>query len=138
MPYYPTEFYYLAQILLSIILGGLLGVQRARSGKPAGPRTFALVAAGSTMITILAAVYATPSIIGQIVVGIGFLGAGTIMHRSDSSHVEGLTTAAGLWMVSAIGIGIGARQYVLALGTTLMIFLLFMFNDRLLEKSGKK
>ena len=97
----PTEIYFILQTLLSLVLGGLVGWQRERWGKSAGSRTYALVAAGSTLFTILSlnAFSSNPSqVAAQIVTGIGFLGAGSILHRENK--IEGLTTAAGLWIVA--------------------------------------
>lgn len=130
MPPVSPDYLHLAQIILAIFLGGILGVQRERSGKSAGPRTYALVTAGATLAAMIALDLATPTIIGQIVAGIGFLGVGTILHRGDGTHVEGLTTAAGLWMTAMIGIGVGTQHYILSVGTTILILLLLMMDDR--------
>ncbi len=130
MPSASAEYLYLAQIILAIFLGGILGVQRERSGKSAGPRTYALVTAGAAMASMIALSIGSPAIIGHIIAGIGFLGVGTIMHRSDSSHIEGLTTAAGLWMTAMIGIAVGTGHFILSVGATIMILLLLMLNDQ--------
>jgi len=127
-----NEIYFLGQLLVAIFLGAILGWQRVSRGKPAGPRTYALVTAGATLFTVLS-MYAfdlsDPSrVASQIVVGIGFLGAGIIFKRED--HIEGLTTAAGLWMTAAIGMAVGVRYYILAVGATLFIFLLLTLDDR--------
>ena len=100
------QLYYLGQIVLAIVLGGILGWQREVRGKAAGARTYALVTAGAALFTILSAYgfegsqVDTSRVASQIVIGIGFLGAGTIMQRER--HIEGLTTAAGLWMSAAV------------------------------------
>lgn len=127
------ELFYLLHILLSITLGAILGFQRERLGKSAGPRTYALVAAGATLFTLLA-LHAFPGLAGNagiaagIVTGIGFLGAGMIFHREN--HVDNLTTAAGLWAMAAIGMAVGAGMYILSVGTTALILIVFLFNDR--------
>jgi putative Mg2+ transporter-C (MgtC) family protein len=130
------ELFYLGQLALALVLGGVLGWQRERWGKSAGPRTYALVTAGSTLFTILS-VHAfgaseASRVAAQIIVGIGFLGAGTIIHREN--HIEGLTTAAGLWMTAAIGMAIGVHYFILASGSTLLMFLILSFNDQRFRK----
>lgn len=128
------ELVFLGQILLSIVLGGVLGWQRERLGKSAGPRTYGLVAAGATLFTLLA-IHAFPGVTGAIniaagiVTGVGFLGAGMIFHR-DNHHVDNLTTAAGFWAMAAIGMAVGAGYYILGVGTTVIILAVFLFNER--------
>lgn len=128
-----NELLFLGQVLLSVMLGGILGWQRERWGKSAGPRTYGLVAAGATLFTILAlhgfpGVANAINIAAGIVTGIGFLGAGMIFHREN--HVDNLTTAAGLWMVASIGMAVATGLYIVSVGTTFIIFLVFVFNDR--------
>lgn len=130
MPSASIEYLYLAQIVLAIFLGGVLGVQRERSGKSAGPRTYALVTAGAAMASMIALDIGSPVIIGHIIAGIGFLGVGTILHREGSAHIEGLTTAAGLWMTAMIGIAVGTSHFILSIGSTILILLLLMVNDQ--------
>ncbi len=125
------EVLYLGQLLLSLVLGGTLGWQRERVGKPAGVRTYALVTAGAALFTILS-VHAFGSsdpsrVAAQVIVGIGFIGAGSIIQRED--HVEGLTTAAGLWMAAAIGMAIGTEKYLVGIGGALLILIVLMIDD---------
>src|SRR5690554_6224470 len=119
----------LLRLLLAAVLGGLVGVERAIGGKPAGFRTNLLICVGATLLTELSigvATLAPPGriagdparIAAQIVSGIGFLGAGTIIQSRGS--VVGLTTAATLWVVAAIGIAAGSGAYVEAVGTTVL------------------
>lgn len=118
------------QICLAVVLGSILGWQRERWGKSAGPRTYALVTAGAALFTILSLTVFTTNtapVAAGIVTGIGFLGAGIIMQKEG--HIEGLTTAAGLWMTAAIGMTIGAERYLLAVLITFLILIVFMFND---------
>ncbi|MBP6859752.1 MAG: MgtC/SapB family protein [Candidatus Magasanikbacteria bacterium] len=138
------ELYMVLHVVLAIILGGILGWQRENWGKSAGPRTYALVAGGSALFTILS-VNAFGSdisrIASQIVVGIGFLGAGTILHKENK--VEGLTTAAGLWMVAAIGMAVGVEYYVLASVVSLLVLGIFMleigeYKKNAAEKNSNK
>lgn len=131
------DLIFTGQILLSIILGSILGIQRERWGKWAGPRTYALVCAGSALFTLLSLNFFTvsPAIVASAIVsGIGFLGAGTILHKEN--RVEGLTTAAGLWMTAAIGMTVGVGQYILASVTTFIILLVLMIDDKSLKKDS--
>jgi putative Mg2+ transporter-C (MgtC) family protein len=129
------DFVFLFKILLSLILGGIIGWQRQHIGKAAGFRTFALVSVGSTLFTILsldAFAGDTARVAAQIITGIGFIGAGTIIHKKDS--IEGLTTAAGLWAIAAIGMAIGASWYMEAIVSTFVLFLILIFPDKKLIK----
>jgi len=133
MSYYfeQRELIFIGQILLAVLLGAILGIQRERWGKWAGPRTYALVCAGAALFTLLSRNFfsVTPAIIpAAIVSGIGFLGAGTILHKEN--RVEGLTTAAGLWMTAAIGMAVGTERYLLSAVVTLIILLLLMVDDK--------
>lgn len=127
-----TELQILGQIVLALVLGALLGWNRERGGKPAGLRTYALVSAGSALFTVMSAQAfggnEPTRIAAQIVSGIGFIGAGAILHRGD--HVEGVTTAAGLWMVAAIGMAVGAEFYLLSILSTLLIGAVLFINDK--------
>lgn len=130
-----AEIYMVLHVVLALFLGGVLGWQRENSGKWAGPRTFALVSGGSALFTILSITAFGADIsrvASQIVVGIGFLGAGTILHKEN--RVVGLTTAAGLWMVAAIGMAVGVRYYILAVSVSMLCLITFMFDDRRFKK----
>src|SRR3989338_4514250 len=136
-----TTLTMIGQMVLSIILGGLIGFERERRGKQAGLRTFTLVALGSTLFTILSVggfpgsgaslAYDPSRIASQIVVGIGFLGGGLIFLKED--YVYGLTTAAGLWATAAIGMAIGFHMYGVAVVATFLI-LLVLWVFKLLDK----
>lgn len=130
------------RILLAAVLGGMVGLEREVSGKPAGFRTNLLICVGAAVLTDLSiavaggadpqaqAVVADPArIAAQIVSGIGFLGAGTIIQARGS--VVGLTTAATLWVVAAIGMAVGAGAYVEAIGVTLLVILALFGLGRL-------
>lgn len=125
--------YFTGQILLAIILGGAIGWQREHIGKAAGPRTYALVTMGSTLFTVLS-IHAFISagsdpgrVAAQIIVGIGFIGAGTILHKKGT--IEGLTTAAGLWVAAAIGMAIGAGWLMAATIVAVMVLIILLIND---------
>jgi putative Mg2+ transporter-C (MgtC) family protein len=114
------------KVLVSFLLGGVIGFERERSRRPAGLRTHMLVCAGSTCFT-LAGIYGfvtpgtqrdTARIAAQVVSGVGFLGAGTIF-RTEST-VLGLTTAASIWLVAAIGVLVAAGMYSVAAVTALL------------------
>lgn len=122
----------LAKLLLATILGGAVGLERELSGKPAGLRTNILICVGAALFMHLSIVVAeigasstgqpygdTTRIAAQIVSGIGFLGAGAILHARGA--VVGLTTAATIWVVAAIGAAVGAGGYVEAVGTTVLV-----------------
>lgn len=136
------------KLCLAAALGGLIGLEREASGKPAGFRTNLLICMGAALLTELSrsvalepgstsSFHADPGrIAAQIVSGIGFLGAGTIMKARGA--VTGLTTAATLWVVAAIGMCVGAGAYVPALlATTIAVFALFFLyrvEDQVIKK----
>jgi putative Mg2+ transporter-C (MgtC) family protein len=130
------ELHFVGQLVLAILLGGLVGWQRNRWGKSAGMRTYALVTAGAALFTILSVHSFNPGdvtrVASHIVTGIGFLGAGLIMQRGH--HVEGLTTAAGLWMTAGVGMAVGVGMYVLAIGAAAVMFLVLMLDDTEIKK----
>ncbi len=118
----------LIRIGLAFVFGGLIGLERENANRPAGYRTHLLVCVGSTLIMIVSismhTVYgsADPSrIAAQVVSGIGFLGAGTIIREGVS--IKGLTTAASLWAVSGIGLALGAGFYFSSMIASLAILL---------------
>lgn len=115
----------IVRLLVSSILGLIIGIQREMRRKPAGLRTLALISVGSTLFTLVAndtfSFDSSARIIAQIITGIGFLGAGTIFRHRE--HVEGLTTAACVWAVAGIGIAIGLGNYFLGILGFLFIFI---------------
>lgn len=126
----------IARLLLAALLGSLIGLERERLHWVAGLRTHMLVCVGSTLIMIVsaygfAAVLDHPDIAldpsrmaAQVVSGIGFLGAGTILLRQEI--VRGLTTAASLWAVAAVGLAVGGGLYLAAVSTTVLILAILM------------
>ncbi|HEY6809140.1 MAG TPA: MgtC/SapB family protein [Gemmatimonadales bacterium] len=116
----------LVQLLLAILLGGAIGLERELSGKPAGLRTNILICVGATLFTVLSlklsGVRGDPArVAAQILPGVGFIGAGTILHARGS--VSGLTSAATIWVVSAIGMALGAGAFEEALGAALLVII---------------
>lgn len=133
------------QLVLASVLGALVGLERELSKKAAGMRTFALVSLGAALFTIISVLAAdkfsgpnfdVSRIPSQIVVGVGFIGAGLIIfHRS---RLMGLTTAAGLWAASAIGMAVGFKFYFLAIFTTILVVLVFVVFWLVENKITKK
>ncbi len=125
-------FIFLEKILLAVLLGAITGWERERAGKKAGIRTHALVSFSAALFTMMSREAfgdGDPArIAAQVLVGIGFIGAGTIMHKEGV--VEGLTTAAGLWAVTAIGMLVGVGWYTESLIATGIMFLILRINDR--------
>ena len=136
----------LLRLLLASVLGGLIGLEREISGKPAGLRTNLLICVGAALFTELSigvadlanaqhAAQGTPfradpsRIAAQIVSGVGFIGAGTILQARRS--IIGLTSAATIWVVAAIGMAVGAGAYLEAAGTTLLVAVSLMALGRL-------
>ena len=122
------------RLVLAAALGGVIGLEREHSGKPAGFRTNMLICLGAALITEVSfSVAFTASgdpgrIAAQIVSGIGFLGAGCILHARGA--VFGLTTAATLWVVAAIGMAVGARNYMAAVIGSALVMLALMLLGR--------
>ncbi len=118
------------QLLLAVLLGGIIGLEREYKRKEAGLRTYILISLGSALFTIVAfkifhSFLGRPElsldllrIIQAVAIGIGFIGAGLIIFRE--THIEGLTTAAGLWVVAAIGIAVGTKLYFPAIFATFL------------------
>lgn len=126
------------KLLLSMLLGCLVGYQRKRRGQTAGVRTFSLIAMGATLAMILS-IYVPQEYLGlkngdpgriaaQVVTGIGFLGAGAIIQMKGS--VRGLTTAAGIWMVATIGMAVGVGMYAISIIATLLILFILAQLER--------
>lgn len=129
----------LIRLSLAVFLGGLIGFEREQQNHPAGLRTHILVCLGSSMIMLLS-IYGFAEFAGEpnvridparlataVITGVGFLGAGTILFTGKS--ITGLTTAASLWVVAAIGLQIGAGFYFSAAAGTILVFItLWVFN----------
>ena len=116
-----------ARLLLAAALGGIIGLERTIHRKTAGIRTNMFICMGAAMFTILSDVIPDPGIgdrtriASNIVQGVGFLGAGAILHNKGA--VSGLTTAATIWVVASIGMGAGAGHYLLATMATMIILI---------------
>lgn len=125
----------LFKLTLACILGAIVGLERESLNRPAGLRTYTLVCVGSALAMVISLdmycqyhhyVTADPGrIAAQVISGIGFLGAGTILR--EGSTVRGLTTAAGLWGVACIGLAVGAGLYIPAIITTALFLLVLIY-----------
>ncbi len=136
------------ELFFTTLLGALIGLEREMKGKGAGFQTYALVCLGSYLFTIISyALYQDFSgsfqesfdpgrIVQAIAIGVGFLGAGTIF--KDSHGVQGLTTAAGLWVAAGIGVTVALHEYFIALIVTFLVILIFVIFGIAERKIVKK
>ncbi|OGN08069.1 MAG: hypothetical protein A3J46_01450 [Candidatus Yanofskybacteria bacterium RIFCSPHIGHO2_02_FULL_41_11] len=127
------DFTAINPLLIAALLGGIIGFERERSGKVAGLRTHILVSLGAALLSLISIriFESYPSVNGErgfdyhlianVVVGIGFIGAGTILKRENK--IEGTTTAASLWVVAAIGLASGLSLYSEAIVTTIIAYI---------------
>ena len=123
------------KLSLALVLGLVVGTERSIARKAAGMRTYGLVCMGSSLFIIISEII-TSAYIGiatvdplrvaaQIITAIGFLGAGVIFFRDSESKVEGITTAAGLWITAGIGMAVGFGLYAIAIFITVLTFIVF-------------
>ena len=129
-----------ARVLIAAVLGATLGLEREWRGKEAGLRTNTLIAIGAALFTVMSLQLGSDHsrIAAQIVTGVGFLGAGAIMRTGE--NVQGLTTAAMIWVNAAIGIAAGAghlRLAAIVTAVTLVAMLLLSPLDRLFDHKKK-
>ncbi len=127
------------KMLLSLVLGSIVGFERKRKGQSAGLRTFALIAMGACLAMLLS-IYVPQEYLGlkngdpgriaaQVISGIGFLGAGAIIQMKGS--VKGLTTAAGIWMVATLGLAVGVGMYLVSIVATALILFILVQLERI-------
>lgn len=131
----------LLRLTAAVLIGGLIGLDRNLRGKPSGIRTLGLVSLGTCVLTLgsmngLAAHgQADPSSISRVIqgliTGIGFLGAGVIVHESGSDRIRGLTTAASIWITAILGILCGIGSWQIASIALAFVFLLFVLGKPL-------
>ena len=146
----PLEF--ILRIFVAALLGGAIGLEREYRAKEAGLRTHFLVALGSALFMVVSAygfegAMHTPEhrcdvsrVAAQVVSGIGFIGAGTIIFHKSENVVRGLTTAAGLWVTAAIGLACGGGMYILSIASTVLVLVgleAFNFILRKIDKHKK-
>lgn len=140
-PWYINEWELLLRLFIAVLLGGLVGFEREQSNHAAGFRTNILVCLGSCLLMLLS-IYGFAQFVNetnvrldparlaaQVITGIGFLGAGTILFTGKS--ITGLTTAASLWVVSAIGLSVGAGFLLPAVATTVLVLLVLVVLNKL-------
>ena len=135
------------QVTLAAILGGIIGIERDWRGRPAGFRTNMLISIGSCLFTILSitgfpldgsAAQDSARIAAQVVSGVGFLGAGALLQTRNKT--KGMTTAATIWLVAAIGMSVGTGNYFLAVFTTVLtaaVLQLLLPVSKLVEHEGR-
>ena len=132
----------IVKLLLSLMLGAIIGIERRRKGQIAGMRTFALISMGATLVMLIS-IYIPQEYFGlkngdpgriaaQVVSGIGFLGAGAIIQMKGS--VRGLTTAAGIWMAACLGLAVGAGMYLISIIATLLIIFILVNIERIEQR----
>ncbi len=138
-------------LILAAMLGALIGLEREWAQRAAGLRTFSLISLGAALFIMISNLSFNQYLgvsnldpsrtLGQIIVGIGFLGAGIIIFRQRDGKVEGLTTAAMIWATAAVGAAVGLELYWLAISATALIllinFVVLPFEKRLEKKIEK-
>ncbi len=142
----------LADVAIALGLGGLLGFEREWKQKPAGLRTNMIIAGASALFIGLGRVGVLDyialaeensygidptRILHAVIVGVGFLGAGTILKSSEKTRVHYLTTSATIWMSSALGIAVGLHQYILAIGVMILLIVInfiFSYINRIISR----
>jgi putative Mg2+ transporter-C (MgtC) family protein len=136
----------LIRLIASLIFGAVIGLQRERVGKPAGLKTHIIATLGTTVFVLACSAYGMSSdglsrVIQGIVTGIGFLGAGAILKLDAQHDIKGLTTAASIWISSAIGVAVGLGVLGLALLATVLTLVILTFVKKFevkFEKKGSK
>ena len=123
----------LLRVFAAVLLGAVVGIERERAGKPAGLRTHMIVSLGTAIVVIGCqdagmSLDGLSRVIQGMVTGIGFIGAGTILKLNEQREIQGLTTAAGLWMTAAIGVAVGLGILGLAVIGTLVTLLVLVLE----------
>lgn len=136
-----TDLEIFFRILVAAALGAVIGFERERSHKSAGLRTNALVAMGAALLTVISQSFGGPNadpsrIISNIIVGIGFIGGGAILR--EGHRVSGITTAATLWVVAAIGISVGMGFYREALFSVVVVYFILTILWLIEKKINRK
>ncbi len=131
------------RMIAAVILGSIIGFERERAGKAAGLRTHILVALGTCVFVLACSGYGMSSdglsrVIQGIVTGIGFLGAGSILKINEERDIQGLITAAGIWMTAAIGVAVGLGTLGLAILATILTLIVLTLIGQIDYKTEKK
>ncbi|MEI6290157.1 MAG: MgtC/SapB family protein [Chloroflexota bacterium] len=127
------------KLVFALGIGGLIGMEREMHAKAAGLRTITLITVGATLFTMLSLDFTDDRVIANIVTGVGFLGAGSILFTEG--RVKGLTTASSIWAASGLGMAVGLGNYGLAIASTLIVLCvlwLFTWLDRLVDILGRE
>ncbi len=132
----------LVRMVAAIVLGAVVGFEREKAGKPAGLRTHMLVCLGTAVVVLACHVSgmkedALSRVIQGIVTGIGFIGAGSILKIDEKRDIQGLTTAAGLWMTAAIGVAVGLGSLGVAIIGTLFTIVILALAGWAEARAGK-
>jgi len=132
----------LIRLLAATVLGAVIGFQRERAGKPAGLRTHMLVTAGTTVLVLACSgvgmsLDGLSRVIQGIVTGIGFIGAGSILKLDRERDIQGLTTAAGVWMTAAVGVAVGLGSLGVALLSTVFTLVILSFAKSFEPPAGQ-
>ena len=132
----------LIRLLAATVLGAVIGFQRERAGKPAGLRTHMLVTTGTAVFVLACSgvgmsLDGLSRVIQGIVTGIGFIGAGSILKLDRERDIQGLTTAAGVWMTAAVGVAVGLGSLGVALLSTVFTLVILSFSKRFELRAGE-
>jgi putative Mg2+ transporter-C (MgtC) family protein len=123
-----------SKLLVAAVLGALIGYDRERHSRDAGIRTYAAVCVGAALFTCIGShledVAATSRIVANVVMGIGFLGAGVVYKDAGSGGSKGLTTAATIWCTAAIGVAVGLNMFAIATAGALLVYFLISLHHR--------
>ncbi|MFF5384310.1 MgtC/SapB family protein [Pedobacter suwonensis] len=129
-----NEWDILLRLFAAFILGGIIGLDRERHGRSAGIRTYAAVCLGAALFTAIGEhmgdMAAASRIIANIIVGIGFLGAGIIYKNEQTNSSQGLTTAATIWCTAGIGVAVGLNMFVIAIAAACGIYFLLSLHHQ--------
>lgn len=130
----------LLRLTASVLIGGLIGLDRNLHGKPSGVRTLGLVSMGAALLTMASMGFGTRAgevdadavsrVVQGLITGIGFLGAGVIIHEQGSDRVRGLTTAASIWITAILGVVCGMGAWQMAGIALMLVFLLLVVGKR--------
>jgi putative Mg2+ transporter-C (MgtC) family protein len=127
----------IGQLAIAALLGAIVGLERELAKKEAGLKTYSLVSLGAALFTIIPqlsqsfssfAAFDPSRVLSQIIVGVGFIGAGVIILQKN--YVSGITTAAGLWVAAGIGAAVGFKLYDIAIATTILSLIILILVGR--------
>lgn len=137
-----AEFSLVLRLLAGMAAGIIIGIDRTRQGKNIGVRTFGLVGLGSAAITAAFSdaetLDAASRVVQGLLTGVGFVGAGVILHRQGDDQPQGLTTAAAVWVTAALGAAAGLAAWAVVATGTVLALLLLLANERLEKLFGRR